>query len=439
LAAHIGAYLAENRYFRRPEAERESEEQERARSGEDVARTEAEIARTLGAVIVNDPEHPDGIRQRHGIKSRTARNWLHRLGYSWKDIKKGVFYDGHERPDVVQARKEFLQELKEMEPYLVEFNPDGTMKEKDYPADCKVFGEKRRPVIIIVHDESTFHANDGRHQAWMQDGHTFLRPKGSGKGIMISEFLLPWQRLNLRYIPEADRKRLNDAGVPSEATEVYEYGSGKGYWDGEDLLKQVVEKAQPIAQALYPGYEIVWIFDNATSHSVFKGDALSSKLMGLNPGGVQPHLRNGWYIPEDSTERIIHPMVYTNAPSHLLNVPGAEITWIPKGLKRVLQERGLWPEQGLLLQCDRPKCSDCTTAENCKVCVKGTRCNSCREAKQHSNNSCKPNRKCDGCVARKERCTCIKKKKCPRCQAIRAAGKCEACELLPPRCTSNCE
>jgi hypothetical protein len=38
LAAHIGAYLAKNRYFRWPDAEGESEEEERARSQEEIAR-----------------------------------------------------------------------------------------------------------------------------------------------------------------------------------------------------------------------------------------------------------------------------------------------------------------------------------------------------------------------------------------------------------------
>ncbi|KAA8896892.1 hypothetical protein FN846DRAFT_753806, partial [Sphaerosporella brunnea] len=71
--------------------------------------------RTLQTVIVKDSQHPDGVRRRRGIKSRTARNWLHRLGYSWRDIKKGIFFDGHERPDVVESRREFLAEMKALE------------------------------------------------------------------------------------------------------------------------------------------------------------------------------------------------------------------------------------------------------------------------------------------------------------------------------------
>jgi hypothetical protein len=46
------------------------------------------------------------------ISKCTARNWLKKLGYVCKDVKKGVYHDGHERPDVVEARKTFLEEMK---------------------------------------------------------------------------------------------------------------------------------------------------------------------------------------------------------------------------------------------------------------------------------------------------------------------------------------
>jgi len=49
------------------------------------------------------------------ISERTAINWLKKLGYVCKDIKKGVYHDGHERPDVVEARKKFLEEMKRYE------------------------------------------------------------------------------------------------------------------------------------------------------------------------------------------------------------------------------------------------------------------------------------------------------------------------------------
>ena len=35
------------------------------------------------------------VDRRIGIRSRTARRWLNRLGYKWKKVQKGVFFDGH--------------------------------------------------------------------------------------------------------------------------------------------------------------------------------------------------------------------------------------------------------------------------------------------------------------------------------------------------------
>lgn len=39
-------------------------------------------------------------------------NWLHELGYYWKDIKKGFYKDGHDGADVEEYRQnEFLPTL----------------------------------------------------------------------------------------------------------------------------------------------------------------------------------------------------------------------------------------------------------------------------------------------------------------------------------------
>lgn len=53
--------------------------------------------------------------KKSSICERTAISWLHKLGYQCKDVKKGVYFDGHERPDVVEARTKFLQQMKEYE------------------------------------------------------------------------------------------------------------------------------------------------------------------------------------------------------------------------------------------------------------------------------------------------------------------------------------
>ena len=119
---------------------------------------------------MRDYVNPEGIQTPIEIKSQTARKWLHKLVLECKDIKKDVFVDEHERPDVVEDRQNFLRIMKDLEPYLVEFEEDGSMKTKNYPNDCAVGGNIRRPVIVITHDEYTFSANDRIRRAWTRVG-----------------------------------------------------------------------------------------------------------------------------------------------------------------------------------------------------------------------------------------------------------------------------
>lgn len=175
---------------------------------------------------LRDYVNSEGIQTPIEIKSRTARKWLHKLSFEYKDIKKNVFVDGHERPDMVEDCQKFLRIMKDLEPYLIEFEEDGFMKTKNYPDDCAVGGNIHRPVIVITHDECTFSANDGIRRAWTRVGDTFLRPKRRGQGIMVSDFLLLFGRLNLSSLSKGKKKEVIDKiGLSvTEAVELFEYG-----------------------------------------------------------------------------------------------------------------------------------------------------------------------------------------------------------------------
>ena len=71
---------------------------------------------------------------------RTARRWLNQLGYTYRDIKKDVFIDGHECADVVEDRKAFLKTMSDLKPYLVEFDSEGNIEDKVYLDDYQVGG-----------------------------------------------------------------------------------------------------------------------------------------------------------------------------------------------------------------------------------------------------------------------------------------------------------
>ncbi|KAI0354345.1 hypothetical protein OH77DRAFT_1387414, partial [Trametes cingulata] len=52
------------------------------------------------------------LKVTRGISMRTARRWLHQEGFRYTMHHKGLYFDGHDRPDVVAYRqKEFLPQM----------------------------------------------------------------------------------------------------------------------------------------------------------------------------------------------------------------------------------------------------------------------------------------------------------------------------------------
>lgn len=87
------------------------------------------------------------------------------------------------------------------------------------------------------------------------------------------------------------QEQLAGLGVPLEAVTYFEYGkTEEGYWTGVLLLDQITKKALPIAQTLYPGYKLLFMFDNATSHSIYAKDALQVANINKETGGQQPFI-----------------------------------------------------------------------------------------------------------------------------------------------------
>lgn len=118
-----------------------------------------------------------------------------------------MFIDGHEQSNVVEDCKRFLTKMEELKSYIVEFEENGTIKPKIYPHDCAIEGEECRPIIVITHDECTFSANDGIRKAWTRERDSWLRLKGQGQGIMVLEFILPFDRLNLDFLSEEKKRK----------------------------------------------------------------------------------------------------------------------------------------------------------------------------------------------------------------------------------------
>lgn len=96
--------------------------------------------------------------------ARTAVEWLQRMGYNWKEVKKGVYKDGHERPDMVQYPEDiFLKKLKELEfrmPYTI-WNEIEEVIDIKLPSLSPSSNQVN--CIPVTHDEWTCNAKDGPH------------------------------------------------------------------------------------------------------------------------------------------------------------------------------------------------------------------------------------------------------------------------------------
>ena len=68
--------------------------------------------KVLAEIKVNIPKAPDSVNE------DTARRWMRVLGFYPATHSKGYFVDGHEREDVVEYRKNFLEEMMQYQRYF---------------------------------------------------------------------------------------------------------------------------------------------------------------------------------------------------------------------------------------------------------------------------------------------------------------------------------
>ena len=113
------------------------------------------------------------------ISESTARRWLTKLSYELKDVKKGIYIDGHEREDVVAYRSKFLKEFGENERYLMirycdcqltDHRLRWTYRDDDLEPIKPNLGPGELLHVPIFHDESIFQVNELPRQVWVHDG-----------------------------------------------------------------------------------------------------------------------------------------------------------------------------------------------------------------------------------------------------------------------------
>ena len=88
------------------------------------------------------------------ISLETARLWLHHLGFEVLTVRKGIFIDGHERPDVIDARKLFLRKMTKLG-FLHFTNAPTEDAMRALPDVDGPTNERRLKTVVFFHDEST--------------------------------------------------------------------------------------------------------------------------------------------------------------------------------------------------------------------------------------------------------------------------------------------
>jgi hypothetical protein len=106
-----------------------------------------------------------------------------------------MYIDGHEREDVVEYRKGFVERWKEYKKCFVIYDNDKNVGST--PTGFPVPQGVRFRLILVTYDESTFYENDRRKTMWMNNStKAVAEKKGEGQSIMVSEFLTSeWDRL----------------------------------------------------------------------------------------------------------------------------------------------------------------------------------------------------------------------------------------------------
>ena len=83
----------------------------------------------------------------------------------------------------MEYRKLYLHKLKILEATHAPPPPCSN----DLVRVCPEEDESEKKLVLIYHNESTFHSNEGQGWLWAE-GKQPIRPKGHGQGIMVSDF-----------------------------------------------------------------------------------------------------------------------------------------------------------------------------------------------------------------------------------------------------------
>lgn len=289
--------------------------------------------------------------RRKPIAFHTARAWLLKLGFRFQAHTKSIYFDGHERPDVVRDRMEKLVTLKVLTEVTVSF----------IGRDCEevrwpVLHPGEPPLVLVSQDECAFHSNDDKRCEWAELGKGLsLRQKSRGSLLMVSAFISELKGFlkcsedeRMAYIQSHPNSAMaakiaKEPNWSGSSTLILEPGAAPGkdkYFDAQQLLEQtqlameifeathraparwayhyVCGANQSSSSASYPGaFEAVWLpevnckaiffFDHSTGHGAWGKDALVASHLNKGPDwkhSVQAAMKDGWFKLPDGRRQV---------------------------------------------------------------------------------------------------------------------------------------
>ena len=231
------------------------------------------------------------------ISERTAINWLNKLGYRCKEVKKGLYHDGHKQPDVIEARKRFLEKLASYKQYvnilimlhLHNTHPQPSLMYKYDNVTLEpippTLGPGEQLHILVPHDEAIFHSNEQRRWMQMLRDQQPLRKKGNGRAIHVSDFCIETTgRLALtdkeiKSLPPNHTLRVTNAHKI-----IYPGKNHDMWWNFTQLLDQIRDTVD-IFKWKHPNAVAIFVLDCSTNHNAQAPNALNVNNMNVNPGG----------------------------------------------------------------------------------------------------------------------------------------------------------
>ena len=236
------------------------------------------------------------VKEQRGVEIciATASLWMHDLGFTYKQFSKGVYFDGHEREDVVKQRDLYLEKL-----------TLHAATECGFPIPLPQIHAVAQSLGYTMMSPRFMQTQTKRSTGLMAQNKHSNRSLDLGQALMVSDFVEEVGGF-LQYREEKARLLLEH--------------QTDGYFANNMLIDQV-RRAIPIFEKKYPVAQGLFIFDHAPSHMKRPDDALNAERMNVKDGGKQP------FMMDTTWQGHVQRMV-TDAG-------------VQKGMKTVLEERGV--------------------------------------------------------------------------------------------------